>query len=114
MDNQKSLSPKLLVVVVERGKANSYIEYLKGFGLTSDFVCYGEGTVSNEIADMLGLADIDKEIICSVLSNESSKLILEKLEKKFASQVNEGVAFTIKLSSIANKMLLNSLQGEKE
>ena len=54
---------KSLVTIVDRGKADFYLDILEGFDANLQTVSYGKGTVSTEIMYHLGLSETGKAVI---------------------------------------------------
>ena len=92
---------KILVTIVDRGKADFYLDILEGFDVNLQTVSYGKGTVSTEIMHYLGLSETGKAVILSVVSEERIKEILDAYEDKyFKTRNGKAIAFTIPLSSV--------------
>ena len=91
---------KLLITVVDRQKAEFYLDVLSQFEINCQLVTTGKGTATADWIDMLGL-NIHKAVILSVIRENKAKEILHCLEDKFATIKNgKGVAFAVPLSSV--------------
>ena len=91
---------KLLFTVVDRPKAEFYLDVLSQFEVNCQMVTNGMGTAKSELHNMLGL-NIHKAVIVSVVREDRTEEIMECLENKFATIKNgKGIAFTVPLSSI--------------
>ncbi|MBE6639672.1 MAG: hypothetical protein E7616_09545 [Ruminococcaceae bacterium] len=92
---------KLLVTVVNRNKAEFYIDFLHQYEVNMQCTMMGMGTALSKKARYLGLPDKEKAVIFSYIREDRSKEILSALEDKFASVRNgKGVAYTIPFSGI--------------
>lgn len=91
---------KLLFTVVDRTKAEFYVDYLSQFEINFQTVLQGTGTASSEILNMLGLNN-HKAVILSVVREDLTDRIVNSLEEKFRTIRNgKGIAFAVPLSSV--------------
>ncbi len=91
---------KLLVTVVDRPKAEFYLDVLSQFDVNFQLVTGGKGTASSELVELLGL-NTQKSVIFSVIREDRAEKILNCLEDKFrAIRGGKGVAFAVPLSSV--------------
>ena len=73
----------------------------------------GRGTASSDILDYLGIAESDKDIVFTVLSQAKAKRVLKNMDKKMQLYIpGNGVAFTIPLCSFAGMTALQQVCGE--
>ena len=87
---------KLLVTVVDRPKAEFYLDVLSQFDVNFQLVTGGKGTASSELVELLGL-NTQK----SVIREDRAEKILNCLEDKFRTiRGGKGVAFAVPLSSV--------------
>jgi hypothetical protein len=91
---------KLVFTVVDRPKAEFYLDYISQFEVNCQMVLSGLGTANSELVDMLGL-NIHKAVILSVVREDLTKPIMDGLEEKFRTIKNgKGIAFAVPLSSV--------------
>ena len=91
---------KLLFTVVDRPKAEFYLDVLSEFEVNCQIVTGGKGTATSDLIDLLGL-NIHKAVILSVVREDMTAAIMKCLEDKFATIKNgKGVAFAVPLSSV--------------
>ena len=91
---------KLLFTVVDRPKAEFYLDVLSQFDINCQMVTGGLGTAKSGLHDMLGL-NIHKAVLLSVVREDRVDEVMKCLEDKFATIKNgKGIAFTVPLSSI--------------
>ncbi len=91
---------KLLVTVVDRQKAEFYLDVLSQFDVNFQLVTGGKGTASSELVELLGL-NTQKSVIFSVTREDRVDEILNCLEEKFETiRKGKGVAFAIPLTSV--------------
>ena len=104
---------KLLFTVVDRPKAEFYLDYLSQFEVNFQMVLGGQGTATSELTDLLGL-NRHKAIILSVVREDLTDTILNRLEEKFATiRKGKGIAFAVPLSSVIGVNLYRFLSNNR-
>lgn len=88
---------KLLITIVDRGQAIKILNENKKHDVTVQTVLLGYGTASI-VLDYLGLGDIKKDVVLSLIKEEKKDEILEGIRKKFEHL--QGIAFTVPISSM--------------
>ena len=109
---------KLVITVVDRAKAEFYLDVLSQFEVNFQMVTSGKGTAASEIVDMLGL-NIHKAVLMSVVREDMVDPIMKCLEDKFATIRNgKGIAFAVPLSGVIGvniyQFLSNNKQGRED
>ena len=99
---RENLAPhklKLLFTVVDRRKAEFYVDLLQSFEVNIQLTAAATGTAKTEMLELLGLADSDKSVIISIIKSERAKEALAALEEKFRTIKNgKGIAFTVPMT----------------
>ena len=91
---------KLLFTIVDRPKAEFYLDVLSQYEVNFQTVINGTGTARSEILDMLGLNNT-KAVIVSVIREDLTDTVMKVLEEKFDTIRNgKGIAFAVPLSSV--------------
>ena len=91
---------KLLFTVVDRPKAEFYMDVLSQFEVNYQLMTGGLGTATSEFVEMLGL-NKQKAVIVSVIREDMTDAIMNCLEEKFKTIRNgKGIAFAVPLSSV--------------
>ena len=104
---------KLLFTVVDRPKAEFYLDVLSQFEVNMQMLVSGKGTATSELVDMLGL-NIHKATILSVVREDKVDEIMKCLETKFATIKNgKGIAFAVPLSSVIGVNIYQFLSNNK-
>ena len=86
---------KLLFTVVDRPKAEFYLDVLSQFEVNCQLVAGGKGTASSELVDMLGL-NPHKAVILSIIREDMTDEIMKCMEEKFATIRNgKGICFAV-------------------
>lgn len=109
---------KLIITVVDRAKAEFYLDVLSQFEVNFQMVTGGKGTATSDIVDMLGL-NIHKAVLMSVVREDMTEPIMKCLEDKFKSIRNgKGIAIAVPLSSVIGvnmyQFLSNNKQGRED
>ena len=109
---------KVLFTVVDRNKAEFYIDVLSQFEINCQMVVSGKGTAHSELIDLLGL-NIHKAVLVSVVREDMVTPALNCLEEKFATIKNgKGIAFAVPMSSVSGvnmyRFLSNNKQGRED
>lgn len=104
---------KLLFTVVDRSKAEFYLDFISQYEVNCQMVLSGLGTAHSEIVDMLGL-NRHKAVILSVVREDKVDTIMNKLEEKFETIKNgKGVSFAVPLSSVIGVNLYQFLSNNR-
>lgn len=91
---------KLLFTVVDRPKAEFYLDVLSQFEVNLQLVTAGKGTATSELVDMLGL-NPQKAVIISTVREDMVDPVMKCLEEKFSTIRNgKGICFAVPLSSV--------------
>ena len=104
---------KLLFTVVDRSKAEFYLDVLSQFEVNCQMVVPGKGTAQSELVELLGL-NIHKAIILSVIREDMADPIMKCLEDKFVTIRNgKGIAFAVPLSSVIGVNMYQFLSNNR-
>ena len=105
---------KLVFTVVDRSKAEFYLDVLSQFEVNFQMVTPGKGTAQSELIDMLGL-NIHKAVLLSVVREDMVEPVMKCLENKFATIRNgKGIAFAVPLSSVIGVNMYQFLSNNKQ
>ena len=98
--NVKNISFRLLMLIATKKIVKVAEEVLNREGLAFQYRFHAEGTASSEIIDMLGLGNVDKYVLISVMPRQSANKMLKKLHKECSlNTAGSGIAFTVPFSS---------------
>ena len=105
---------KVLFTVVDRNKAEFYMDVISQFEVNCQMQLQGLGTATSEIVDLLGL-NIHKAVILSVVREDMVEPIIKCLETKFETIKNgKGIAFAVPLSSVIGVNMYRFLSDRRE
>ena len=90
---------KLLVTVVNREKAEFYVDFIQSFEVNFQTAMAAQGTASQETLRLLGLGESNKTVIFSVIREDMCDRALAALSQKFKTIKNgKGIAYTIPMT----------------
>lgn len=106
---------KLLVTIVNRNKAEFYLDLIQSFDVNMQCVLLGQGTADKSTLGLLGLTDSDKVVILSVIQEKKVSDALNTLETKFNTiKGGKGVACTLPLTSVIGALIYGFLSNNRE
>ena len=110
---EKKVKLFILLVIAERGKGDRISERLAqdAFGFVTIF---GHGTAKQNWLNLLGIGNIEKDLVAVMLSDEQLAHARAVLEEEFLIGKGGGIAFTLRVQSIADKRVLQFFTGETE
>ena len=90
----------LLFTIVNRNKAEFYADVLQKFEINMQMIVAANGTANTNVQSLLGLTDLSKSVIISVIRRDKCKSALAELEEKFKTgKGGKGIAYTVPMSS---------------
>ena len=105
---------KLLVTVVNRNKAEFFIDLIGGFDVHLQTSVSAQGTAKSETLSLLGLEEADKSVIFSVIREDKAEEILRAVDERFHKlRGGKGIAFTIPLSSVIGVAIYRFLSDNR-
>ena len=104
---------KLLFTVVDRSKAEFYLDFISQYEVNCQLVVPGMGTATSQFVDMLGL-NLQKAVVLSVVREDRVDELMNKIEEKFVTIKNgKGVAFAVPLSSVIGVNLYQFMSNNR-
>lgn len=98
---------KFLFSIIERGKAKEYIKKLKEFKMDFHIQCIGRGTAPSEMKDIFGLVNIEKDVIFSIATKQSTNAFVSSFGK-----VEGGKKYFAGLAMVTSISAINRIVGE--
>ncbi|MBQ7390238.1 MAG: hypothetical protein IJW02_03910 [Clostridia bacterium] len=90
----------LLFTIVNRNKAEFYADVLQKFEINMQIILAANGTADTKIQSLLGLTDLQKSVIISVIRRDKSRAALSELDEKFRTvKGGKGIAYTVPMTS---------------
>ena len=92
---------KALITIVDRGKGESISAFLNRKYSQASFLAMGVGTAGGDIMALLGLDNVDKDVVLSLVSaTDLPDMLGDIAGRRFIRTVGKGIAFTLPLSGI--------------
>lgn len=92
---------ELLITIVNREKADYYLDLIQSHECNMQLVAMAEGTASKDSLAMFGMSPSDKTVLFSTIREDKKEDLLKDLTSKFKSIKNgSGVAFTVPFSGM--------------
>ena len=105
---------ELMVTIVNRNKADFYIDLIQSFEVNMQLAVPAQGTANAEIKSILGLVETDKTVIFSVIREDNAVRALSAIEEKFRTIKNgKGIAYTIPLTSVIGVSIFGFLSNNR-
>ena len=105
---------KVLFTVVDRNKAEFYLDVLSQYEINCQMVVGGKGTAHSELIDLLGL-NLHKAVLISVVREDKVDPVMKCLEDKFATIKNgKGIAFAVPMSSVIGVNMYRFLSNNRQ
>ncbi len=103
----------LLFTVVNREKADFYIDLLEGFEINMQLVLSASGTADINTLNLLGLTNSEKSVIISTIRKDRADEALNALEQKFkTTRGGRGIAYTVPMSSVIGVAIYQFLSNK--
>ena len=104
---------KMIITVVDRSKAEFYLDTFSQFEVNFQMVTGGKGTAHSEMLEMLGLSE-HKAVILSVVREDVVTPIMKCLEDKFDTiRKGKGIAIAVPLSGVIGVSMYQFLSNNK-
>ena len=106
---------KLLITVVDKNKAEFYMDYLQEFEINMQMSMRARGTADSDLLHYLGLEDNEKRVLFSLVREDMASAAMRGLEEKFATvRDGKGIAYTVPLSSVAGAAIYQFLTNNRQ
>lgn len=114
----ESIAPKklkLLITVVNKNKAEFYMDYLQEFEINMQLSMRARGTADSDLLHYLGLENNEKSVLFSLVREDMAPLAMRGLEEKFRTvRDGKGIAYTVPLSSVAGAAIYQFLTNNRQ
>lgn len=109
-------NPIMLLSIVKDGLASKFLKESRSVGATGGTIIKAEGTICNNLLNLLGLRDIDREVLITLVSSEKEQDIHGHLKKVMKlDKRGNGIVFSVKTTSCCGNKFLKAdfEEGEK-
>ena len=101
---------KLLITIVDREKADFYMDLLQSYSVNMQLCMMGRGTAGSDVLHVMGLEKNEKAIIFSVIREERGKEAMIALDERFRTiKRGKGIAYTVPISGLIGVSLYRFL-----
>ena len=105
---------KLLVTVVDRAKAEFYMDLLQGFEINMQISTSASGTAPSDILHLMGIEESEKRVILSLVREDRAAAALSMLEEKFKTiKKGKGIAMTVPLTGVIGVSIYRFLSNNR-
>lgn len=105
---------ELLVTIVNRNKAEYYTDLIQSFDVNLQATVLSHGTADAKMLSLLGLSDIEKTVIFSIIQEKKVDDAVAVLEEKFNTiRDGKGIAFTVPLTSVIGTLIYRFLSNNR-
>lgn len=110
---EKAIEPiKLIVCIIERGKAERITGLCLQERIAFHLTLHGYGTADSAVLDYLGLGETEKDVVLMCIRESTADGFLRRLSVELhLNRPGQGIAFSIPLSSVAERRTLALLSG---
>ena len=103
---------KLLTTIVGRGTGEQVTHLMRDIGIRYHIILLGRGTANSDLLSYLGLDEIEKDIVLSVVPVRQVEAALTLLREKLEfDQPGYGIAFTVPIGSVGGVHTYDFLSG---
>ena len=95
---------EMVVTIVSKGKGNHFLKLYDSIGCSMQTSLFGQGTADSLMLDLFGLADIEKDVIISLLKKSNKDKVFSILDNELEMR-GKGIAFSVPLSGVVGKTL---------
>ena len=104
----------MIISIIERGKANGYVNMMQKHSIDFHIRSTGAGTASNEMMDILGLANNYKDVVFSFAPYKAVKSLATSIAKDLGSTTGYNglmmILSTTAIGRITSELILHGTQ----
>ena len=105
---------KLLVTVVDRAKAEFYMDLLQDFEINMQISAAASGTATSDILHLMGIEESEKRVILSLVREDRAAAALAMLDEKFKTiKKGKGIAMTVPLTGVIGVSIYRFLSNNR-
>lgn len=108
---KKQLSMRMILLIATPKITRKAAELFQAGGIPIYYQFHGKGTASSEMTDLLGLGDIDKKILLSILPKVFADKMVKKMRKELKLNTqNSGIVCSVVMSG-GNSAVISKLSA---
>ena len=105
---------KVMVTIVNKPQGDFFIKQFQENGVACSMLVAGSGTATKEIYEVLGIGEIKKDIVFSLVKESDLPKLKEIVMKRFSvSKKTKGVSFCIEMNSVAGVLIYKYLTNTR-
>ncbi len=105
---------EILITTVARNKAEYFTDLIQSFDVNLQMTVLAEGTANFGMLAALGINNVSKAVIISVIQEKKREEAMATLEEKFNTiKGGKGVAISIPMSSVIGALIFGFLSNNK-
>lgn len=105
---------ELMITIVNRNKADFYMDLIQSHDVNMQLAIPAQGTASAQIKSILGLVETEKTVIFSVIREDNAVRALNDIEEKFRTIKNgKGIAYTVPMTSVIGVSIFGFLSNNR-
>lgn len=105
---------KLLVTVVDRSKAELYMDLLQAYEINMQITASASGTATSDILHLMGIEESEKRVIFSLVREDRAAAALAMLDEKFRTiKKGKGIAMTVPLTGVIGVSIYRFLSNSR-
>lgn len=94
---------KLIITIAERGKGRSITELYAENQISCHYQCFGRGTASSDLLDVIGLDGSERDVMLSFAAESLADQMMYRLKDELRDQIDStGIIFDLALSGVNN------------
>ena len=107
-------SLEMVMTIVPKGKGSYFLKLYDRVKCSCQVSMPGLGTADSMMLGLFGLADIDKDVIFTIIKKSEVEKVFSVLDNEL--EVNKGIAFSVPFSGMVGRslyMFLTNQRGEE-
>ena len=100
MTEHQEISGKLLIAILEKHKCDAAMTVARQAGASGGTILLGRGTAENKWLRMLGLDDVEKELLWTLLPASDVPAIMQALREAPSLAKVRGIMFTLDVHAV--------------
>ena len=93
---------RMLVAITERGNGKNLTRRMETMGVGCLMRCFGQGTASSEMMDILGLGSSEKDIVLAMGKESAVEDVVHEYSDSFRSTARGGIMMVLSPTAVGN------------
>lgn len=103
---------KLMITIVDRGRGERVTDLLREVEIPYHMILLGRGTANSDLLSYLGLDEIEKDVVFSVVYSDRVVQAMDLLRERLEfDRPGHGIAFTIPIGSVGGIRTYELISG---